>query len=109
MSNDTAAWEVHTGTYSHRYPYWVGRVRDGRHEHVPTAAGHTRKFASWDAAQKVADKMQVTADFDDAREHQRLAVHHLIRATNHLHPKDPLIAVLETMSQSYLDLTGRQL
>lgn len=108
MRTDTA-WQVHTGTHSKRYPYWVGRVRDGRNEHAPNGFGDTRKFASWEAAQKVADKLQVTADFDDAREHARLAVHHMIRATDGLQPNHPLIAVLQTMSQTYLDLTGAQL
>lgn len=102
-------WQVHTGTWNKRYPWWVGRIRDGKQEYAPNAAGDTRKFATREAAQKVADELQVTADFDDAREHARLAVHHMIRATDRLQPDNPIMPVLARMSDLYLELTGRKL
>lgn len=98
-----------TGTHSRRYPYWVARTRDGKTEYAPNGFGDVRKFASTEAAQKVADQLQITADFDDAREHARLAVHHMLRATNHLQPDHPIMATLNQMADLYLELTGRQL
>lgn len=103
-------WRVATGTYSRRYPYWVTRNGfDGRAEYVPNRSGNTRKFATLEAAQKVADRLQITADFDDAREHARLAVHHMIRATDHLQPGHPIGAILSRMADIYIELTGKQL
>lgn len=102
-------WQIHTGTYSRRYPYWVGRTRDGKTEYAPNKSGGSRHFATAEAAQRVADKLQITADFDDAREHARLAVHHMLRATNHLQPNHPIMATLNQMADLYLELTGRQL
>jgi hypothetical protein len=84
-------------------------LRVGRAEHYLNNFGDTRKFATLEAAQKVADKLQITADFDDAREHARLAVHHMLRATNHLQPDHPIMATLSQMADLYLELTGRQL
>lgn len=109
-ASDDTPWTIHTGTYSRRYPYWVGRMRDGKQEYALGANGvQTRRFASVDAAQKVADKLQTTADFNDAREHARLAAHHLIRATNGVKRDHPLLATLARMSDIYLELTGEQL
>jgi hypothetical protein len=104
-----ANWRVAIGTYSKRYPYWVTRHRDGRDEYAPNGFGDVRKFASRETAQKLADKLQVTADFDAAREHMRLAVHHMIRATDGLQPTNAIMPVLERMAELYLDLTGRTL
>lgn len=106
---DNSAWRVHTGSGSGRFPYWVGRTRDGKTEYAPTDTGGVRRFKTEQAAQKVANKLQITADFNDAREHARLATHHLIRATDHLKSNDPLLKVVETLSDAYIDLTGRQL
>lgn len=102
-------WQVHTGTSSKRYPWWVGRIRDGKTEYAPNGFGDVHKFATREAAQKVADKLQVTADFNDAREHARLAVHHMIRATDHLQPDHPIMKTLHQMADIYLELTGEQL
>lgn len=102
-------WRVHTGTASKRYPYWVGRTRDSKTEYVPNGFGDVHKFASTETAQKVADKLQVTADFDDAREHARLATHHLIRATDGLQPGHPVGGILSRLADIYLELTGVQL
>lgn len=107
--SDNTPWQVHTGTYSRRYLYWVGRTRDNKTEFVPNQSGDVRKFASLKTAQKVADKLQVTADFNDAREHARLAVHHMIRATDHLQPDHPIMKTLHQMADIYLELTGEQL
>jgi hypothetical protein len=103
-------WRVATGTYSRRYPYWVTRTGvEGRSECFPNNSGNTRRFETREAAQRVADRLQITADFDDAREYARLATHHLIRATNHLQPNDPLVATLSRLSDIYIELTGRKL
>jgi hypothetical protein len=77
--------------------------------YLPNDKGDPRNFASREAAQKAADKLQVTADFDDAREHMRLAVHHMIRATDKLKFGHPLMPILNQMSDLYLELTGRKL
>jgi hypothetical protein len=53
--------------------------------------------------------MQIKADFDVSREHARLAVHHMLRATDHLQPTHPVMATLAKMSDVYLELTGKQL
>lgn len=102
-------WQAYSGARSKRYPYWVGRNHDSRLEYVPNGSGGTRKFATREAAQKVADRLQITADFDDAREHMRLAVHHMIRATDHLQPGHPIGAILSRMADIYIELTGKQL
>lgn len=102
-------WQVHTGTYSKRYPYWVGRTRDNKTEYAPNGVGDVRHFATHEAAQKVADKLQVTADFNDSREHARLAVHHMLRATNHLQPDHSIMKTLGQMADIYLELVGKQL
>jgi len=78
-------------------------------EYVPNRSGNTRKFATREAAQKVADKLQITADFNDAREYTRLAVHHMIRATDHLQPNHPIGAILSRLADIYIELTGKQL
>lgn len=106
---DPARWRVATGTRSRRYPYWVTRDVNavGKADYFPNASGHTKMFATREAAQKVADKLQKTADFDDAREHMRLAVHHMIRATDGVQPTDAIMPVLERMAEMYLELTGR--
>lgn len=109
MSTADTSWRVATGSRSRRYPYWVVRTRDGETEYAPNGFGDVRKFASTEAAQKVADKLQVTADFNDAREHARLATHHLIRATDGLQPDHPVVATLSRMADLYLELTGLQL
>ena len=108
---DAADWHVATnGTVN---PYFVTRTRpqDGRlsSEYAQNAKGNTRRFKTREAAQKVADKLQITADFDDSREHARLAVHHMLRATNHLQPDNPAMNVLSRMADVYLELTGMQL
>lgn len=93
-------------------PWFVTRRPvDGslRPEYARNAKGRERRFKTAEAAQKVADKLQVAADLDDAREYARLATHHLIRATDGLEPDDPLLGVLERLSAIYLDLTGRTL
>lgn len=109
MKYDPARWRIATGTYSKRYPYWVTRHRNGRDEYFPNTKGDVRNFATREAAQKVADRLQKTADFDDAREHMRLAVHHMIRATDTLKFGHPLMPILNRMSDLYLELTGRKL
>ena len=106
---ENTPWQVHSGAYSRRYPWWVGRTRDGKTEYAATKSGSTRKFATMEAAQKVANKLQVTADFNDAREHARLAVHHMLRATDHLQPNHPIMKTLHQMADIYLELTGEQL
>jgi hypothetical protein len=107
-AGDNTRWRVATGAGS-RYPYWVFRVIDGRQEYAPNKSDRVRKFATMESAQKVADKLQVTADFDASREHLRLAVHHMIRATDHLQPDDPIMETLSRISDLYLELTGKQL
>ncbi|ASZ74669.1 hypothetical protein KHO57_gp235 [Mycobacterium phage Phabba] len=117
MSNrdfDATDWHVATGTRDKRYPYWVTRTLDdgdGRLDRfaVLNDKGNTRKFATREAAQKVADAKQVTADFDDAREHARRAVHHLIRATDGVKPGHPALETLAKLSDLYLELTGQQM
>jgi len=94
---DRQSWHVATGTRSTRYPYWVTRTKDGKAEYAPNGFGDVHKFASAVAAQKVADKLQITADFNDSREHVRLAVHHMLRATDHLQPDHPLMKTLSQM------------
>jgi hypothetical protein len=107
---DAQDWHVATGTRSARFPYWVTRT-----VHTPgsldrfaalNAKGNTRKFATKEAAQKVADKLQAEADIADAREHARLATHYLIRATDGLQPDDPKLTLLQQASDLYLALTG---
>jgi hypothetical protein len=51
----------------------------------------------------------VTADFNAAREHVRLACYHAIRATDQLQPDHKVLPVLEKMTELYLELTGHQL
>lgn len=103
-------WHVASGTHSRHFPWWVARtVDDGTLEYAPNKSGVVRKFATVEAAQKVADRLQITADFDDSREHMRLAVHHMLRATNHLQPDHPIMETLSRMSDLYLELTGKQL
>lgn len=80
-----------------------------RTEYAMNAKDNVRRFKTREAAQKVADKLQITADFDDSREHARLAVHHMLRATNHLQPTHPIMETLTRMSDLYLELTGKQL
>lgn len=108
---DATDWHVAIGSHSKRYPYWVTRTTavDGKLEYAPNGFGDVRKFATEEAAQKVADELQVTADFNDAREHARLAVHHMLRATDHLQPDHPIMKTLHQMADIYLELTGEQL
>lgn len=80
-----------------------------RSEYYAKESGHLRRFKTREAAQKVAEKLQVKADFDASREHVRLAVHHMLRATDHLTPDQPIMATLAKMSDLYLELTGQQL
>lgn len=112
---DATAWHVATnGTVN---PYFVTRTvpvdEKGLHglrsEHVWNATGKIRRFKTAVAAQKVADKLQITADFNDSREHLRLAVHHMLRATDHLQPDHPLVDTVARMADLYLELTGQQL
>lgn len=78
-------------------------------EYAMNAKDNVRRFKTREAAQKVADKLQITADFDNSREHVRLAVHHMLRATDHLQPDHPIMFTLTKMSDLYLELTGKQL
>lgn len=72
-----------------------------------------RRFKTREAAQKVADRLNITADYNTAREHARLAAHYLIRATDHLRPTSrdakALLPLLESVSDVYQALTGIQL
>lgn len=102
-------WHVASGLHNKRYPWWVTRIREGKREYARNRSDNLRGFATMEAAQKVADKLQITADFDDSREHARLAVHHMLRATNHLQPDHPIMATLNRMADIYLELTGEQL
>jgi len=102
-------WAVATGHRIKGAPWWVYRYRDGKQEYAPNASGDVRGFKTREAAQKVADKLQVTADFDAAREHARLATHHLIRATDGLKPGHPALDTLAKLSDLYLELTGQTL
>ena len=98
MRPDTP-WTAHSGNTNRKgFPYWVGRTRDNKTEYFPNASGGVRGFKTMGAAQKVADRLQVTADFNDSREHMRLAVHHMIRATDGLQPTHPLLKVMGRMS-----------
>lgn len=109
MAADITEWRVASGAYSRRFPWWVTRSVDGKREAAPNRSGNTRKFATMEAAQKVATRLQITADFDQAREHAGLAVHHMLRATNHLQPNHPLIATLNRMSDIYFELGSKTL
>lgn len=101
---DTRAWHVaNNGVHN---PWFVTRTVDGRSEYAHTRDDRVRRFKTREAAQRVADKLQVTADFNDSREYARLAVHHMIRATDGLRSDHPLLATLSRMSDVYLELTG---
>ena len=105
---ENTPWRMASGA-GRRYPYWVVRYRDGKQEYAPNKAGDVRKFKTMEAAEKFAAKLQVTADFDDSREHMRLATHHMIQATDGLQPGHPLLDTLAEMADMYIKLTGEQL
>lgn len=114
MTREFDATDWHVAANGVTNPWFVTRTipvtdKGLRSEYLMTEKGHMRRFKTREAAQKMADKMRVTADFDASREHARLAVHYMLRATDGVKPNNSILPVLERMTDLYLELTGRTL